>query len=135
MDKVVPCLIPYNSIIYLKFFEQDKASFDRIKSCLVSKFVLNQNRHCCSRALPSSLPSPVAPRGEVRRTFPPPLLCLTRRPTAARPHRSHGLLASGASLHRASCHARPGPHLLPPRGAPSWDPPSFPLSTFSSRPS
>jgi hypothetical protein len=27
MDKVVPCFIPYNSVFYLKFFDQDKASF------------------------------------------------------------------------------------------------------------
>jgi hypothetical protein len=27
MDKVVPCLILYNSVFYLKFFDQDKASF------------------------------------------------------------------------------------------------------------
>jgi hypothetical protein len=27
MGKVVPCLIPYKSVFYLKFFYQDKASF------------------------------------------------------------------------------------------------------------
>jgi hypothetical protein len=27
MGKVVPCLIPYNPLFYLNFFDQDKASF------------------------------------------------------------------------------------------------------------
>jgi hypothetical protein len=89
-----------------------------------------------SSSLHSSSLSAVGPHSEPSHlpASLPPLPCLSHRPTAARPHRSRGLLASGPSLHRATCHVQPGPHLLPPRGAPSRDPP-LPPSPFSSWPS
>jgi hypothetical protein len=46
IGKLVPCLIPYKSIIYLKIFDQEKASFDRIKSCRFENFGLITKLHC-----------------------------------------------------------------------------------------
>jgi hypothetical protein len=34
MDKVVPRLIPYNFVFYLKFFDQDKANFLTKSNCV-----------------------------------------------------------------------------------------------------
>jgi hypothetical protein len=46
MDKVVSLLIPYKFIIYLKFFDQDKADFGSNQILFGLKFILNQKRHC-----------------------------------------------------------------------------------------
>jgi hypothetical protein len=46
MDKVVPCLIPYKSIIYLAIVDQDKAGFLSNQILFSLKFVLNQKQHC-----------------------------------------------------------------------------------------
>jgi hypothetical protein len=108
MGKVVPCLIPYKSIFYLKFFDQDKASFDRIKSCPVWKFVLNPTWHCSLGPDPALFfpDRPTRSRAAHACTPPAPLL----------PHDA-GHRLTDAHLRR-SCAAAgmPGP-VLPPASA------------------
>jgi hypothetical protein len=61
MDKVVPCLIPYNSIFYLKLFDQDVASFLSNQIIFSLETHLNQKSALLLTGRPSSLFSPAAP--------------------------------------------------------------------------
>jgi hypothetical protein len=67
---------PPNPYFISNFLIKIKLVFDRIKSCPVWKFILNQNRHCCSRARPSSFPR-TGPRSHARPT------CATHSPASA----------------------------------------------------
>jgi hypothetical protein len=84
MGKVVPCLIPYKSIFYLKFLIKIKPVFDRIKSCSVWKFVLNPSGHCSLGPGPA-LFFPGRPTCSCAAHAHCPLPCSCMAPDTARP--------------------------------------------------
>jgi hypothetical protein len=96
MDKVVPCLIPYNSVFYLKFFDQDKANFllNQIMFSLEIRF--KSKSALFFRARPSS--------------FSPPLV----GPRAVHTHHPIHLPSCALDDHRAPLPAPtpPGPHVV-----------------------
>jgi hypothetical protein len=84
IGKLIPCLIPYKSIIYLKIFYQEKASFDQIKSCRFKNSGLIAKWHCSPGLGPvHSFPGrPMHSRAaHVHR----PLPCFHMAPDTARP--------------------------------------------------
>jgi hypothetical protein len=84
IGKLIPCLIPYKSIIYLKKFYQEKASFDQIKSCRFKNSGLIAKWHCSPGLGPvHSFPGrPMHSRAaHVHR----PLPCFHMAPDTARP--------------------------------------------------
>jgi hypothetical protein len=117
MDKVVPCLIPYNCIFYLNFFNQDKAGFLSNQIVFSLEIRLNQKSALLLTDRPSSLLSPVGPHLHMQPMHATPLLCLPRHPHATVP------TAPGFLLRRVS------PSLC---AAPVSDP--SPLSSMRRRP-
>jgi hypothetical protein len=84
IGKLIPCLIPYKSIIYLKNFYQEKASFDQIKSCRFKNSGLIAKWHCSPGLGPvHSFPGrPMHSRAaHVHRLLP----CFRMAPDTARP--------------------------------------------------
>jgi hypothetical protein len=121
MDKVVPCLIPYDSVFYLNFFIKIKLVFDWIKSCSVWKFVLNPSRHCSLRPdLGLFFPGRTT-HSRAAHT----LACSPRVPPAPLLPHGAGHCPTDASLHRSrAAVGMPSPVLpLPPCGVAHTEPP------------
>jgi hypothetical protein len=66
--EVIPCLIPYNYVFYLKFFYQDKASFLSNQIVFSLEIRFKSKSALFSRARPSSFYPPVGPRAHAQPT-------------------------------------------------------------------
>jgi hypothetical protein len=126
MDKVVPCLIPYNSVFYLKFFDQDKANFllNQIMFSLEIRF--KSKSALFFRARPSSFLPPWSAHAQPTHAtpFPCPRVrwTTTARPCRRRPRQDP---TSSSSAWRNRTRAFPPPFLYV--APPTPTPPPFPF--------